>query len=375
MQITPCSRPFCLALLAAAGCLLLAAPAQAAAGPGTDPDVGSTLGSLNPISAADQIKLAEDYLAGNGVERDAKKAAYWYKKAAGTGNPVAQFEIGYLYATGIGVDKNAERAAHWYQLAASSGLPLAKINLAVAYLWGTGVKKDEGLAFELMNETATQGSGLAACYLGDIYAFGMGVPQDTAKAEFWYRSGARLHDPIAEYDLASILMNVRGTQDLSSAAKLFRDSAASGYVPAKHQLGLLLVRNPTLAASPLEAVDLLNEAAVAGSWRSSVLLGVLARDGITVRVDLEAAYFHFRVAVLQGGSKANLLVAHDLALLTAELDQNRVRAMDAEAGAWFEAHPYELTFVEKKDGRSQRGFVVTAPDPTHVAELLRPPGQ
>jgi uncharacterized protein len=375
MQTKPGSRSFCLALLAAAGCLLLVAPAEAAAGAGTDPDVGSTLGSLNPIAAADQIKLAEDYLAGNGVERNAKKAAYWYEKAAGTGNPVAQFEIGYLYATGIGVGRNAERAAHWYQLAASNGLPLAKVNLAVAYLWGTGVKKDEGLAFELLNEAAIQGSGLAACYLGDIYAFGMGVAQDSAKAEYWYRSGARLQDPIAEYDLALMLMNERGTQDISIAAKLFRESAAAGYVAAKHQLGLLLVRNPALAASPLEAVDLLNEAAAAGNWRSSVLLGVLARDGITVRADQEAAYFHFRVAVLQGGDGAKHLVAHDLELLTAKLGRERIEAMDAQASAWFEAHPFELTFVERKDGESERGFVVTAPDPAHVAELMRPPGR
>ena len=361
-----------LVLSAAACCVFLIVPAKIAARPGSDLDLSSTRVAPEPYSVADQVKLANDYLAGRGIKQDLKMAAFWYEKAAGTGDPGAQFEIGYLYETGVGVDKNPERAAHWYQLAASNGMLLAKVNLGIAYLWGAGVPKNEGLAFELINEAATQGSGRAACYLGDFYAFGIGVPQSNAKAERWYRNGARRHDPIAEFDLASMLMNANGNQqDLPTAAKLLRLSAAAGYVPAKHALGLLLVRNPNFARFSGEAIGLLNDAADEGNWRSSVLLGVLARDGNQVPVDGAAAYYHFRVATLQGGEDARKLVAYDLRLLSAKLGAGRVQAIDLRANRWYGQHPFVLEFVENKeeDRTGLPSFAVATP--AHPARTLR----
>jgi uncharacterized protein len=313
-----------LVLAAAACCVLLFAPASVAAAPGPDT---STRVAPEARSVVEQVKLANDYLAGHGVKQDLKVAAYWYEKAAAAGDPGAELEIGYFYETGTGVEKNSERAVHWYQLAASNGILDAKVDLGIVYLWGIGVPKDQGLAFALLNEAAAHGSGRADCFLGDLYAFGMGVPQDSSKAEQWYRKGARLHDPIAELDLALKLMHAEGNQqDLQTATKLLRVSAAAGYVPAKHALGLLLVRNPNLANSPVEAAEQLNEAADAGNWRSSVLLGVLARDGNADPRDDEAAYYHFRVAILQGGEDANKLLANDLRLLSANLGTDRVQA-------------------------------------------------
>ncbi len=355
---------------ARAGSEALLAPAELAAGA----DLPSPGVARGPRSVADQVKLANDYLAGQGVVRDPRMAAYWYEKAAGADDPVAQLEIGYFYETGTGVERDPERAAHWYELAASGGSPLAKVNLGVVYLWGIGVPKNERLAFELMNEAAAQGSGLAACYLGDFYFFGVGVPQNKGQAERWYRKGASLHNPIAEFDLATMLMDAGASlHDLSTAAKLLRHAVASGYVPAMHELGLLLVRNPDLAQSPGEAAGLLNDAAAAGNWRSSMLLGVMARDGNGATANNETAYYHFRVAALQGGEEAQKLLALDLRLLVEKLGADRVRAIDAEAGQWCLRHQISLAFVaEMKE--NQPGFLpfaLVAPDrTTHAAQML-----
>jgi len=368
MKLTQSSHFYALVLSIAATCVLLTAPVKMKAA--TDPDVPSTRVAPEPRSVADQIKLANDYITGRGVQQDLKMAAYWYEKAAGSGDPVAQFETGYFYETGIGVDKNPERAVHWYQLAAAGGMLNARVNLGIAYLWGTGVQKNERLAFELIREAAAQGSGLAACYLGDFYAFGIGVPQDSAKAEQWYRKGVSLRDPIAEFDLASMLINGNAVrQDLPSGAKLLRLSAGAGYVPAKHELGLLLVRHPELAQSPGEAVEFLTDAAASGNWRSSVLLGVIERDGIGVPSDNEAAYYHFRVATMQGGEDAGKLVAYDLRRLSAKLGPPRVQSIDAQADQWYRQHRVAVMFVEQRPGSP--AFAVLAPDfVTHTAEML-----
>lgn len=359
MMLLPDAPHRAIAISAAALCVLFCAQTKLRASPAATDVPTSAIAlvprSPEPRSIDQQIKVAGDYLAGRGVTQDFKLAAHWYEKAAGEGNPLAELQIGYLYEAGLGVDKDPARAAHWYQLAAAGGSARAKANLAIAYLWGTGVPRNESMALKLLNEGAASGSGLAACYLGDFYAFGIVVPKDQAAAEGWYQKGASLHDPIAEFDLAALLFEAKDhPHGLHAAAALFRESATAGYVPAMHSLGLLLVRNPDLAQSPGEATNLLNDAANAGNWRSSMLLGILARDGGGVTLDDSAAYYHFRIAILQHADEAAKLLVADLNKLSARLGPDRTRALDAQAEAWYQQHHFVLEFVEKQgDGRGE----------------------
>ena len=83
-----------------------------------------------------------------------------------------------------------------------------------------------------------------------------------------------------------------------------------------------------------------------------MLLGILARDGGVVPLDDSAAYYHFRVAVLQHGDEAAKLLAADLGKLSARLGPDRTRTLDAQADAWYQQHHFVLEFVEKQgDGR------------------------
>ena len=289
-------------------------------------------------AVAQEIELGAAYLAGKGVLRDEKKAAYWYEKAAKAGDPGAQQQIGYLYQTGVGVDRDPERAVQWYQRAAAGGLTSAKVNLGVAYVLGLGVRKDPDFAIQLFLEAARKGNGTAACYLGDMYYFGMGVAKDEPEARNWFEAGAKLHNAKAQFSLAMMLYQ-RDNLTTKGEIKLLRESAHGGYVLAMHQLGLFMVRNPALAATPAEATGLLEEAAADGSWRSSVLLGILARDGRAGEAqDKKAAYYHFRIATLQGGDTATRLVASDLHLLTSELTVGDISSLDSEAMEWIEEH-------------------------------------
>ncbi len=361
----------------AAFSLLLLAASRMLANPVNDVDVPATQSGFQPRTIQEQIKLAGDYFAGRGVPQDLKRAAFWYEKAAGAGDPRAQFQIGYLYQAGIGVAKDPERAFHWYQLAATGGVLGAKVNLGVAYLWGYGVEKNEQTAIALFREAAAKGSGLAACFLGDSYHFGIGVARDDGEAERWYVKGAKLHNPQAQYNLGSLLfVGTNHEHNLGTAATLLRESAEAGYVAAMHQLGLLLVRNPELAKNPAETLTLLNDAANAGSWKSSMLLGVLARDGNGVPRNAGTAYFQFRVAVLEGGDEAEKLLKNDLQLLATELGADRTAEIDAQAEGWRQRHHTVLEFVYKQ-GENETGFpayALAAPENgTHTAQLI--PGE
>ena len=239
---------------------------------------------------------------------------------------------------------------------------------------GIGVEKNQQAAFALFHEAAQKGSGLAACFLGEIYHSGIGVVQNDAEAERWYAKGAELHNPQAQYVMGSLFFaETNHEHNLSTAATLLRESAEAGYVPAMYQLGLLLEQNPELAKNPGEAPALLNDAANAGSWNSSMLLGVLARDGKDVPRDPSAAYFQFRVAVLEGGDEAEKLLKNDLQLLATELGADRTAEIDAQAEDWHQRHHTVLEFVYKQ-GENETGFpayALAAPENGgHTAMLL-----
>lgn len=289
-------------------------------------------------SVAQEMELGAAYLAGRGVARDEKKAAYWYEKAANAGDPGAQQQIGYFYQLGIGVDRDPERAAKWFERAVAGGLTSAKVNLGVAYVLGLGVRKDPEFAAQFFREAVKKGNGTAACYLGDMYYFGMGVPKDASEARSWFEAGAKFHDARAQFNLAMMLFQ-QDNLTSKDVIMLLRDSTRAGYVPAMYQLALFIVHNPALAASPTEAIDLLEDAAADGSWRSSALLGILARDGRAgITQNKRIAYYHFRIAVLQGGDSATTLLANDLHLLTSELAVSNISSLDSEATEWMEKH-------------------------------------
>src|SRR5437868_1555357 len=295
-----------------------------------------------------QIELAADYMTGTGVPQDPHLAARWYEQAARSGDADAQNQIGHFYQIGFGVPVDLARARSWYQLAASSGSASGKLNLGVVYLSGLGVPKDARFARQLFEEAAERGDGAAAGYLGIMYYFGLAGPVDMAAAERWFERGVKLHDPIAGYNLGSFFSVVPDhAHDIPKAVNLLRDSARAGYVPSMHSVGLLLVNNPELEKAPNEGLTYVETAAEAGEWRSSIFLGILARDGRVGAVDRKSALLHFEIAVLQGGEEAEHMLHHDIEKLSANLDADERASISSAAKAWFEQHPSAHKFIVK----------------------------
>jgi TPR repeat protein len=310
-----------------------------------DPDIPRIETGAEGGSISREIELGAAYLTGRGVARDEKQAARWYEKAANSGDPAAQEEIGYFYQAGIGVERDPARAAQWFERAVAGGLISAKVNLGVAYVWGLGVRKDPAFAVQLFREAAKKGSGMGACYLGDMYYFGVGVPKSESDARHWFEVGSKLHNIAAKSDLALLLLHHPDKDSQDRAIRLLREASSGGSVAAKHQLGLEMIRMPEFSRSSNEAIKLLEEAAFDGYWKSSAALGVLSRDGKAVAKDNKVAYYHFRVAALQGGEKAATVLAKDIKTLTSQLEPAQVLEVDQEAKVWVQKHNRSLDFV------------------------------
>ncbi|HZP05265.1 MAG TPA: tetratricopeptide repeat protein [Terracidiphilus sp.] len=350
---------------------------HASAARAVNPDIPQVEARAERGSIQQQIQLAGAYFTGSGVEQNDRLAAYWYEKAANAGDPYAQKQIGFFYQAGIGVPRDPMRAVKWFERAAAGGLASARTNLGVAYVWGIGVPRDPEFGAQLFREALAKGDGSAGFSLGEMYYFGIGVAKDPVAAQHWYELGAKLHDPLAEFRTGLLILQHRpDTEGQKKAAELLRKSVLAGYVPAMHALGMLVFNHPDLAQSPSEMKTLLEDAEAAGTWQSSILLGIVARDGVGVPIDPAEAYYHFRVSVLQGGDEAAKLVANDLRTLAERIGPERAQARDAEASTWFQKHQSKLAFVYSKKDEKQgfAAFALTVPDTaTHIGRLLPTP--
>jgi hypothetical protein len=100
--------------------------------------------------------IGDAYYYGHWVTRDYAAAARWYRRAAASGNALAQGTLGDMYYYGRDVPQDFASAATWWQLAADQGVALAQLNLSVLYANGDGVEQDYVKSHMYANLAAAQ---------------------------------------------------------------------------------------------------------------------------------------------------------------------------------------------------------------------------
>lgn len=133
--------------------LCLLATSCASTGPMTD----EAMTSQALQGEADAYNTGMRYLIGKGAKQDYAKAIDYFEKAAETGNPYAENELGYLYASGKGVQQDYAEAIKWYEKASNHGLASAQYNLGLMYQNGIGTPVDKAMAHKLFQEAASRG--------------------------------------------------------------------------------------------------------------------------------------------------------------------------------------------------------------------------
>lgn len=118
------------------------------------PDIHQQAEQGNPKA---QYQLGLMYLSGQGIQKDVKAAAKWYRKAAEQGNPEGQFGLGVLYFHGQGLPQDQQEAAKWYRKAAEQGNTDGQLGLGILYFMGKGVPQDDRQAYIWLSLAAAQG--------------------------------------------------------------------------------------------------------------------------------------------------------------------------------------------------------------------------
>jgi TPR repeat protein len=127
------------------------------------------------------------YERGQGVDRDIRRALYWYRSAADLGFPGGQYAVGLAYRDGLGVRQDDAEAVKWLRLAAEQGHRRAQYNLGVMLDRGRGIRRNVPEAIRWYQAAAAQGDAAAMNNIGYKYQKGAkGVRRNGREAVGWY---------------------------------------------------------------------------------------------------------------------------------------------------------------------------------------------
>ncbi len=181
------------------------------------------------------------------VEKDLDKKVYWFKKAADSGNYVAQYNIGLYYKEGRGVEQSYKEMFHYMEMSAKNGFEPAMIEVARLYKRGCGVEKDTDKMLHWYEKAIAKGNVAAMLEIAFLYRYGDYIAQDSGKAMEYYRKAVQTGDKgnftedspqlDAMYNIGRMWeLGEAGTKNTSKAIFWFRKAALHNHADSKKAL-------------------------------------------------------------------------------------------------------------------------------------------
>jgi len=301
-------------------------------------------------------------------EDEPARAAAFLRTAAEYGDPAAQALLGQLYADGRGVERDMFEAGRWLRAAAANGEATGAY--ALATLTDDGSLTPPGTdpsnqdartreATRLYLVAANHGSTPGQVETGLRYARGIGTAQNLTEAARWFREAANAGSPDAQFNLGALhaagSLN-GGKPDHTTASSWFQKAAELGHADAQYNLGLSAAQGLAGPIDNAAAARWFRQAANQGLADAQSGLAYLTYQGLGVPKDDAAAAGLYIKAAEQG----HLVAQNRLARLY--VMGRGVGADMAEAWKWhvlatragFEDNELDARFAKflKADARS-----------------------
>ena len=153
--------------------------------------------------------------------------ARWIKYAA-HGSAEDSYHLGVMFELGVSVEKSARQARIWFKKAAEAGNVDAQFALARSF-----ESSDSDLSIAWYQKAAAQGYADAQVALAKLYLRGVGVQQHRMSAVNWYARAAAQGHAMAQFGLATLLQ----TETDTIVFDLLSGAAASGHSGAQCAMG------------------------------------------------------------------------------------------------------------------------------------------
>lgn len=173
------------------------------------------------------------------------------ERAAKRGNSFAQYNLGAHLASGEGVERDLKRAAYWYRRAAAQEEPEAIYNLGLMHVTGEGVVTDLRKGVRLLKRAAALGFPDAQQSLGDVLIAGSyGQQPDPERAVRYYLQSLASGYARSALLLAAALERRGKISRLQLVNALLRFAAESGVKAAQVELRTRRAKGRTERVDP-----------------------------------------------------------------------------------------------------------------------------
>lgn len=287
------------------------------------------LGWLTPAVAADpdlgRVSLGLEHY----YDREYEKALAIWLPLARDGEMNSQVLVARLYEFGHGVAKDAKKAAFWYR----KGLPLVRAQaevddrdfqfiLARILLRGMGTARNDAEGLRWLERSVALEDTRAMAFLASLYATGEIVARDEPKARELYRQAGEWGYPEAHYQYALMLQAGRGG-DANSAKAIehMEKLAEGGHARAAVDAATAYEQGNGVRQDTLKAIRLyvkaaengdksaikrataqsvwLEQQAKSGDSTAQYQLGVVAGEGLLGTPEVKKAEYWLRKAIAQ----------------------------------------------------------------------------
>lgn len=244
--------------------------------------------------ASDEVRAA----LGAFENKDAAGAVKRLQAAAAKDDANAQFVLGLCLQYGQGVTQSIPQARAMYEKAAGNGQPAAQFFLGMFLLTGGSAEPERAAreAVGWLEKAALQSFHRANHQLADMYLGEIGVTRDVTKARDWLKKGSQNGDPVASYRLA--VMNEKGEglakPDPDGALVLYEQAAEGGLTEAMLYLGRMYQTGVRGTADFTKARQYYEKAEKLKVPEARFRLGQLYQYGLGVDKDEARALFFFR---------------------------------------------------------------------------------
>ena len=254
------------------------------------PTLGAPGASGTPATTTPQTAATSDAAFGayqRGYYLSALRIA---EPLANLGDAAAQTLLGEIYLRGLGVRQDDAEAARWYKVAADSGIPQAQFRYAMMLIDGEGVEQDTDAARELMRQAADAGDPLAAFNYGQMLIRASPTGGFT-EAFGYFEKAAESGVPDGQYALSQLYAHGQGVPEASDveARRWLLAAAIKGHDTAQIELGIWLINGRGGPPDPLSGFRWLKGAAESGNPIAINRVAHLYREGIGTTRDTDEA--------------------------------------------------------------------------------------
>ena len=235
----------------------------------------------NQRDGAAMTLLGELYAQGLGVRQDFAKAAEWYRLGDAVGDRNATFALAMMTFAGRGVAKDNDAALALLKRAVAEGHGAAMYNLAVVLL-GTGKPEDLKQALDLLRKSAELEISDAQYALAVLTREGRGTEKNVEEAARWMARAAANDNLSAQVEFAIMLFNGDGVKpDETRAARLFALAAGRGNAIAQNRLARILAAGRGMPKNLVEAAAwhmMASQQGLTDAWLDDALKGLSPGD-------------------------------------------------------------------------------------------------